>query len=210
MTSRLDRLWPPASGSDSRGAGRLPRRAEPKFALAAAIGAGFVLLVFVDLAAGLALFSFFSFLEMLELGSVISVGKPGGALLALGWLAFSPPVRSGARLPRHPPLDVGRDRPLSRLVTAQLFLGREPAAALGVNRALRAQRDPLHDRLHRDRNPRHAALVTSAFVAGAVAAAAYGMAERQLHLRRTAGRLRPRPQRARLGAGRRAWRCRAP
>jgi O-antigen ligase len=61
---------------------------EPKFAIAAAIAAGFVLLVFVDLAAGLAVFGFFSFLELLNLGPAVSIGKLGGVFLALGWLAF--------------------------------------------------------------------------------------------------------------------------
>ena len=57
---------------------------EPKLAIAAA----FVLIVFVDLAAGLAIFGFFSFLELLQLGSAVSVGKLGGVLLGIGWLAF--------------------------------------------------------------------------------------------------------------------------
>lgn len=60
----------------------------PKFALAAAIAAGFVLLVTVNLTAGLAIFGFFSFLELLQMGSAVSVGKLGGVFLALGWLAF--------------------------------------------------------------------------------------------------------------------------
>jgi O-antigen ligase len=60
----------------------------PKFAIAASIGAGFVLLVFTDLTAGLTVFGFFSFLEVLSLGSTVSVGKLLGALLALGWFAY--------------------------------------------------------------------------------------------------------------------------
>ncbi|HEY5053331.1 MAG TPA: hypothetical protein VII45_07975, partial [Solirubrobacterales bacterium] len=61
---------------------------EPKLAIAAAIAAAFVLIVIVDLAAGLAVFGFFSFLELLQLGSAVSVGKLGGVLLGVGWLAF--------------------------------------------------------------------------------------------------------------------------
>ncbi len=61
---------------------------EPKLAITAAIGAAFVLIVFVDLAAGLAFFGFFSFLELLQLGSALSVGKLGGVLLLLGWLVY--------------------------------------------------------------------------------------------------------------------------
>jgi O-antigen ligase len=61
---------------------------EPKFALAAAIAAGFALIVFTDLAAGLAIFGFFSFLELMHVGPAVSVGKLAGIFLALGWLAF--------------------------------------------------------------------------------------------------------------------------
>jgi O-antigen ligase len=61
---------------------------EPKLAIVAAVGAAFVLIVFVDLAAGLAFFGFFSFIELLDLGSALSVGKLGGVLLLLGWLAY--------------------------------------------------------------------------------------------------------------------------
>lgn len=61
---------------------------EPKLAIVASLGIGFVLLVLMDLALGVALFGFFSFLEILHLGSAISVGKLGGALLALGWVAY--------------------------------------------------------------------------------------------------------------------------
>jgi putative inorganic carbon (HCO3(-)) transporter len=60
----------------------------PKFAIAFSLGVGFVLLVFVDLTAGLAAFAFLSFLELLNAGSVVSIGKLAGVLLALGWLAF--------------------------------------------------------------------------------------------------------------------------
>jgi putative inorganic carbon (HCO3(-)) transporter len=61
---------------------------EPKFAIAASIGVGFVLLVFTDLTAGLTVFGFFSFLEVLQLGSTVSVGKLLGVLLALGWVGY--------------------------------------------------------------------------------------------------------------------------
>jgi O-antigen ligase len=149
----------------------------PKFALTAAIGAGFVLLVAVDLAAGLAIFGFFSFLELLELGSVISVGKLGGVLLALGWLAVL-----ATRHERH--RDFFAVHPWMS-ITIGAFLGwsllsagwaAEPAAAFGatgryaldtilfliVFTAIRARRDVV--------------TVAVAFVAGAVAATLYGLA----------------------------------
>jgi O-antigen ligase len=55
---------------------------EPKLAIAVSIAFGFVLLVFVDLSTGLALFTVLSFLENLPL-----IGKATGILLALSWLA---------------------------------------------------------------------------------------------------------------------------
>lgn len=61
---------------------------DPKLAIPASLGVGFVLVVFADLTAGLALFAFLSFLELLGQSSVLTVGKVGGLLLALGWIAF--------------------------------------------------------------------------------------------------------------------------
>jgi O-antigen ligase len=61
--------------------------ATPKLALVGAIGAAFVLLVFTNFAAGVAVFAFLSFLEVLHLGGGASVGKLGGGLVAIGWIA---------------------------------------------------------------------------------------------------------------------------
>jgi putative inorganic carbon (hco3(-)) transporter len=61
---------------------------DPKFAIAASIGIAFMLIVFVDLTVGLAAFGTFSFLEILQLGSTVSVGKLLGVILALGWFAY--------------------------------------------------------------------------------------------------------------------------
>jgi O-antigen ligase len=61
---------------------------DPKFAIAASIAAAFALIVFADLTAGLALFVFFSFLELLGSSSVVSVGKLGGVFLAIAWIAL--------------------------------------------------------------------------------------------------------------------------
>jgi O-antigen ligase len=61
---------------------------DPRFAIAASIAIAFVLIVFADLTVGLALFGFFSFLELLSLGGILSISKLGGGLLALSWIAF--------------------------------------------------------------------------------------------------------------------------
>lgn len=93
MTARLERLepvnlvWGAAFAGLASIVGVLAGF-DPKFAIAASIGIAFVLVVFVDLTAGLAMFACFSYLEVLQLGSTVSVGKLLGALLALGWFAY--------------------------------------------------------------------------------------------------------------------------
>jgi O-antigen ligase len=149
---------------------------DPKFAIAAAIASGFVLLVFVDLAAGLAVFGFFSFLELLQLGSVISVGKLGGALLALGWLAVMATHHETRRdfLVIHPWMSA----------TIGLFLGwsllsiawaSNTAAALGVTGRFALNAILFLIVFTAIRTRKQAVVVTSAFVAGAVAATVYGL-----------------------------------
>ncbi len=89
MTARLvplDRLWPAALLSICALVG-LIAGVEPKFAIVAAVGLAFALLTFTNLAAGLAVFAFLSFLELLHLGSAVSVGKLGGGLVILAWIA---------------------------------------------------------------------------------------------------------------------------
>jgi O-antigen ligase len=61
---------------------------EPKLALVAAIGSCFALLLFVNFQAGVAVFAFLSFLEVLNLGSSATVGKLGGGLVILAWIAL--------------------------------------------------------------------------------------------------------------------------
>lgn len=149
---------------------------DPKLALAAALGSGFVLLVFTDLAAGLALFGFFSFLEVLELGSAASVGKVGGALLALGWLAVLATRHEPARdfLVVHPWMSsvVGLFLGWSLLSAAWAT---DTGAALGVTvrYALNAVLFLIVFTAIRSR--RNATMITGAFLAGAVAATAYGL-----------------------------------
>lgn len=60
---------------------------EPKLALVAAVGLVFALLILVNFSAGLAVFAFLSFLELLDFGSVASVGKLGGGLVVVAWIA---------------------------------------------------------------------------------------------------------------------------
>lgn len=148
----------------------------PKLAIAASIAIAFVLLVSVDLTAGMAVFGFFSFLELLNLGSAISVGKLGGLLLAIGWIAFV--------LTRR---DVGSDflsaHPGMSLVLG-LFLGWAALSALWAE-SIPVVRDSLGRyalnvvlfmivfTAVRDR--RQATTVVTGFLAGAVGAGIYGL-----------------------------------
>ena len=59
----------------------------PLVAVAAVAGIGFVALVFTDLAAGLAVLGFLSFLEVLPTSGSLSLPKAAGLLLAVAWVA---------------------------------------------------------------------------------------------------------------------------
>ena len=58
---------------------------KPAFAIVAALGAGFVVLAFTDLAAGLAVFAFIGFVQVLP---VDGLAKAAGLLLTLSWFAL--------------------------------------------------------------------------------------------------------------------------
>jgi O-antigen ligase len=60
---------------------------DPQLAIVASLGIGFALIVIADLAVGLALFTTLSLVEVFHAGSLLSVGKIGGVLLALAWFA---------------------------------------------------------------------------------------------------------------------------
>jgi putative inorganic carbon (HCO3(-)) transporter len=62
---------------------------DPRLAIVAALGFAFVLIVLTDLAAGMAVFAFLSFVEVLTIGNdTVSVTKLAGLLLAASWFAL--------------------------------------------------------------------------------------------------------------------------
>lgn len=150
---------------------------DPRLAIAAALAAAFVLIAFGDLAAGLALFAFLGFVEIVPLfGPVLNLTKLAGALLALSWFAV---LASG----RAQEADFARVHPMIT-VALGLFLGwaaisgvwsESAGAALGslgryalnavlfliVFTAVRSKRD--------------LGLVLLGFAAGTAFAAVYGM-----------------------------------
>lgn len=60
---------------------------EPKLALVASVGLCFALLILVNFSAGVAVFAFISFLEVLSLGSSATIGKLGGGMVIVAWIA---------------------------------------------------------------------------------------------------------------------------
>lgn len=91
MSSRLfapGRVIPAALGITALALGALAGF-NPQLALAAALGAAFVLIVFADLSVGVALFAFLAFLDSIpDAGdSTVSFAKVAGLLLALSWFA---------------------------------------------------------------------------------------------------------------------------
>ena len=90
MVARLD--WPRWAGALSLAFAAalvgLMAGIDPRLAIVAALAAALVLITFTDLAAGLAVFTFVAFIEVIPLpGAVVSVSKLAGLLLALSWFA---------------------------------------------------------------------------------------------------------------------------
>jgi putative inorganic carbon (HCO3(-)) transporter len=149
---------------------------DPKLAIAASLGIGFVLLVFVDLAFGLALFGFFSFLEILHPSAVISVGKLGGALLAIGWLAHRGTSDDPGEdfLSVHPGISTLFGLFLGWVVLSSFWAENTTVAYAAFARyALNILLLFIVFTAVRDR--RQARMVIVGFIAGAVAAGLYGL-----------------------------------
>jgi O-antigen ligase len=148
----------------------------PKAAIAASISLGFVLVVFADLTAGLAVFGFFSFLELLHIGSAVSVGKLGGVLLALGWLAFVL-SREGAKsdfFVVHPAMSLALGGFLGWVALSALWAQDTTVVVNSFGRyLLNAILFLIVFTAVRDR--KQAVLVLGGFLAGAAAAGVYGL-----------------------------------
>lgn len=150
---------------------------DPKLAIAASIACGFVLLVFVDLALGLALFAMLSFLELLPgAGAVVSVGKVGGVLLALAWLAlvFSRPDAKSDFLAVHPGMSAVIGAFLAWALLSASW-AESPAAALGSFGRYTLNALLFLIVFTAIRNRRQAVYVAAALLIGAVAASLYGL-----------------------------------
>jgi putative inorganic carbon (hco3(-)) transporter len=150
---------------------------EPKLAIATAIGSGFVLLVFMDLGLGLALFTMLSFLEVLpDQGAVVSIGKVGGALLALAWLAVvvTRPDAKSDFFAVHPEMAAVICAFLGWTLLSASWAG-NPAEALGAFGRYVLNAVLFLIVFTAVRTKRQALFVVAAFVTGAVLAALYGL-----------------------------------
>jgi O-antigen ligase len=163
---------------------------DPKAAIAASIAIGFVLVVFADLTAGLAIFGFFSFLELLHVGSAISVSKLGGVLLALGWFAFVL-SREGAKsdfLAVHPAMSLVLGMFMGWVALSALWAESTAVVVSSFGRyLLNAILFLIVFTAIRDR--RQATLVIAGFLAGAVAAGVYGLVFATVAVQGYGGRL---------------------
>jgi O-antigen ligase len=149
---------------------------DPKLAIAAALGCGFMLLVFADLAAGLAAFGFLSFLELLQLGSEVSVAKLGGALLALSWLAviFTRGEAKSDFMAVHPAMTMVLGLFLG-WVALSVTWAENPGEALAALARYIPNALLFLIAFTAIRKRSQALLVVAALVAGAVTATAYGL-----------------------------------
>jgi O-antigen ligase len=164
----------------------------PKYAIVGALGLGFVVAVFSDLTAGVALFTVLSFLDLLTVGgAAVSFMKVAGLLLFMSWVARQ---ATGARqavstiIGRHPAM----------ICAIVAFLGwnaisaawaRTPGDAL-----LTVYRDSLVMLLipimiSAVRERKHVHLIVAAFLVGAVFSSVYGILVPTSATALTAGRL---------------------
>ena len=152
---------------------------DPRFGIAAAIGLAFVVLVMGDLSFGLCVFAFVAFMDLLPRlgGSLLSFSKIVGLLLAISWLAkvSSNKDERNDFMARHPMFTYVLGLFLL-LAAASLLWAEEPSA---VRTPL--MRFALNFILFlivftAVRTPKQFVWAVGAYVLGATAAAAYGLA----------------------------------
>jgi O-antigen ligase len=147
-----------------------------RLAIAAVLGIGFAAVVAADITAGLCLFVFVSFLEMVPGNPLVSFTKVAGLLLALSWLATLV-VRGEARrqfFSAHPVATYLLTVFLAWAALSAIWAESEGAALTAASRfGLNFLLVPIVYTATRER--RHGIWITLAFVAGAVASAVYGL-----------------------------------
>jgi O-antigen ligase len=164
----------------------------PKYAIAGALGLGFVVAVFANLTTGVALFVVLSFLDLLTVGgAAVSFMKVAGLLLFMSWVASQ---ATGARravssiVERHPAM----------IFSIVAFIGWNAISAAWALHASDALLTVYRDSLvlllipimvSAVREPRHVRTIVGAFLIGAVFSAVFGILNPTSATAATAGRL---------------------
>lgn len=150
---------------------------DPKLALVASIGVIFVLLTLSDLAIGLALFAFVSFLDVLPFGgAALSFSKIAGLLLAVSWVATmtTDATRENDFFSAHPYIGYALIGFVAWCGLSVLWAENPGRAFEGTYRfALDALLFPIV--YAAIRNNKHVVLILATFMAGAVLSAIYGI-----------------------------------
>ena len=150
---------------------------DPKLAILASVACAYVLITFANLSVGLALFVFISFLEVLSVGGLAgSLTKLLGLVLALSWLALVATRADGRPdlFSAHPVVAYGLVLMVGWSALSGVWAESSSAAtAVAFRLLLNAVLYIIVYTAVRDR--RTAQLTIAAFVAGALAAAAYGL-----------------------------------
>jgi O-antigen ligase len=148
---------------------------DPRLAIAASLAVGFVLLVFADLAVGLAVFCVLTFLEVLPLASGLTLAKLSGGLVALAWLAViaTRPDSRDDFFGAHPWVSAALGTFLGWSLLS-LAWAEDPGAALGATSRFALNIVLFLIVFTALRTRRQALLASGAFLVGAVAAAFYG------------------------------------
>lgn len=149
---------------------------EPKLALVAAIGSCFALLLFVNFSAGVAVFAFLSFLEVLNLGSSATVGKLGGGLVILAWIAYLATQREEEQFfEAHPTISLVLAGFLAWIMLGYTWAESQPEVITALQRYIpNVLLIPIVYSAVRDK--RRAMWIMAGLVLGALAACAYGVA----------------------------------
>jgi O-antigen ligase len=152
---------------------------DPKLAIAAALGVGFLLIALTDLGVGVAIFAVLTFLELAPAigGPALSFSKAAGLVLALSWLALvtAQPRSTPLLFTAHPGLTAALAFLLAWVTLSVVWAEDQAAAISTVSRwLLNAALIPIV--FTAVRSASSARLAVGALAVGATLAAVYGLA----------------------------------
>ncbi len=163
----------------------------PKYGAFGALGLAFVVAVFADLTAGVALFTALSFLDLLSAGSAVSFIKVAGLLLLMSWLATKATGirRTFSTLIECHPAMIGFIVAFLGWNAVSVVWAASPSAALQevYRYILVILLVPILYSAARDR--KHVYMIVAGFLVGAAFSAVYGILNPASATAATAGRL---------------------